>query len=75
MNTVSARMSGLSRARLSPDIRADTVFMPFHWSGDGCANLLTNPVLDPFSRMPAFKHCAVRVEAHEPRDPRRSTSQ
>ena len=71
----SRRGRAAGRARLSPDIRADTVFMPFHWSGDGCANLLTNPVLDPFSRMPAFKHCAVRVEAHEPRDPRRSTSQ
>ncbi|MDH2430153.1 molybdopterin oxidoreductase family protein [Sphaerisporangium sp. TRM90804] len=46
-------------ARLSRAIRADTVFMPFHWEG---ANRLTNPALDPVSRMPEFKVCAVRLE-------------
>jgi assimilatory nitrate reductase catalytic subunit len=45
--------------RVTPDIRADTVFMPFHWEG---VNRLTNPALDPVSRMPEFKVCAVRVE-------------
>ncbi|MFE0079708.1 molybdopterin dinucleotide binding domain-containing protein, partial [[Kitasatospora] papulosa] len=43
--------------------RQDTVFMPFHWPGAGRANSLTNPALDPVSRMPEFKVCAVRVEA------------
>jgi assimilatory nitrate reductase catalytic subunit len=38
------------------------VFAPFHWGGDGNANLLTNPVLDPYSRMPEFKVCAVALE-------------
>ncbi|MFI6508880.1 molybdopterin oxidoreductase family protein [Streptosporangium sp. NPDC050855] len=46
-------------ARVSAAIRPDTVFMPFHWPG---VNLLTNPALDPVSRMPEFKVCAVRVE-------------
>jgi len=69
----SRRGRAAGRARLSPDILADTVFMPFHWGGDGCANLLTNPALDPHSRMPAFKHCAVRVDAVEPCDPQRIT--
>ncbi|MFI6316053.1 molybdopterin oxidoreductase family protein [Nonomuraea sp. NPDC050556] len=46
-------------ARISDAIRRDTVFMPFHWEG---ANRLTNPALDPVSRMPEFKVCAVRVE-------------
>ena len=36
--------------------------MPFHWYGEGRANTLTNPALDPTSRMPEFKVCAVRVE-------------
>jgi assimilatory nitrate reductase catalytic subunit len=27
------------------------------------ANLLTNPALDPISRMPEFKVCAVRLES------------
>jgi assimilatory nitrate reductase catalytic subunit len=46
---------------IDADIRADTVFAPFHWGGRQAANLLTNPVLDPVSRMPEFKVCAVRV--------------
>ena len=49
-------------ARLTPHIRQDTLFVPFHWGGDACANRLTNPALDPVSKMPEFKVCAVRVE-------------
>jgi len=66
----SRRGRACGRARLSPDIRTDTVFMAFHWGGNGCVNLLTNPVLDRHSRMPEFKHCAVRIDAVEPADPR-----
>ena len=51
------------RARLTVDIRPDTVFAPFHWGGAGSVNRLTNPALDPISRMPEFKVCAVRIEA------------
>ncbi|WP_326561048.1 molybdopterin oxidoreductase family protein [Micromonospora sp. NBC_01796] len=49
-------------ARLSDTIRADTVFAPFHWGGAARANSLTNDALDPTSKMPEFKVCAVRVE-------------
>jgi assimilatory nitrate reductase catalytic subunit len=49
-------------ARVTPDIRADTIFVPFHWGGRQAANRLTNPALDPTSRMPEFKVCAVRLE-------------
>ncbi|MFC5910621.1 molybdopterin oxidoreductase family protein [Streptacidiphilus monticola] len=52
-------------ARITSDIRPDTVFMPFHWAGPGRANSLTNAALDPVSRMPEFKVCAVRVERTE----------
>jgi assimilatory nitrate reductase catalytic subunit len=48
---------------ISPDIRADTLFAPFHWGGKAAANVLTNPALDPHSRMPEFKVCAVRARA------------
>ncbi|WP_189130665.1 molybdopterin oxidoreductase family protein [Wenjunlia tyrosinilytica] len=58
----SRRGRALAPARLSGAIRPDTVFMPFHWAGPGRANTLTNPALDPVSRMPEFKVCAVRVE-------------
>ena len=50
------------QARFSPPIRQDTLFVPFHWAGAARANLLTNPALDPTSKMPEFKVCAVRIE-------------
>jgi assimilatory nitrate reductase catalytic subunit len=60
---VSRRGRAVAPARITTAIRPDTVFMPFHWPGEGRANTLTNPALDPTSRMPEFKACAVRVEA------------
>ncbi len=50
------------RAKLTPGIRPDTLFAPFHWGGKQSANRLTNPALDPTSKMPEFKVCAVRIE-------------
>ncbi|MFI9340251.1 molybdopterin oxidoreductase family protein [Streptomyces sp. NPDC052773] len=60
---VSRRGRAVAPARITHAIRPDTVFMPFHWPGEGRANTLTNPALDPTSRMPEFKACAVRLEA------------
>ncbi|WP_351231897.1 molybdopterin oxidoreductase family protein [Streptomyces sp. NPDC002133] len=62
---VSRRGRAVAPARVTDGIRPDTVFMPFHWAGDGRANTLTNPALDPVSRMPEFKVCAVRLERVE----------
>jgi assimilatory nitrate reductase catalytic subunit len=45
-----------------PSMRLDTVFLPFHFGGKQAANLVTNPALDPISRMPEFKVSAVRLE-------------
>ena len=56
------RGTACAPARLTPHIRQDTLFMPFHWAGEACANNLTNPALDPTSKMPEFKVCAVRLE-------------
>jgi assimilatory nitrate reductase catalytic subunit len=53
------RGTAVLRARISDNIRADTVFVPFHWGRLQAANALTNPALDPISRMPEFKTCAV----------------
>ncbi|MFF6774517.1 molybdopterin oxidoreductase family protein [Streptomyces sp. NPDC012637] len=58
----SRRGKAVAPARITTAIRPDTVFMPFHWPGEGRANTLTNPALDPVSRMPEFKVCAVRLE-------------
>lgn len=50
------------RLKITRGIREDTVFVPFHWGGRQAANRLTNPALDPTSRMPEFKVCAVRID-------------
>jgi len=49
------------RARLTPDIRPDVVFLPFHYGDDQAANLLTSDAVDPISSMPEFKTNVVRV--------------
>jgi assimilatory nitrate reductase catalytic subunit len=46
-------------------IRPDTIFIPYHWPGEQSANRLTNRVLDPISKIPEFKVCAVRVSKAE----------
>jgi formate dehydrogenase major subunit len=54
------------RGRISLFARADegtpvgAVFIPFCFY-EAAANMLTNPVLDPFGKIPEFKYCAVRV--------------
>lgn len=63
VSVVSRRGRAVAPARITDAIRPDTVFMPFHWAGAGRANTVTNPALDPVSRMPEFKVCAVRLEA------------
>ncbi|MGQ7296782.1 molybdopterin oxidoreductase family protein [Quadrisphaera sp. KR29] len=60
------RGSALFRARVTKDIVTGTVFVPFHWGGMSVANALTDTRLDPVSRMPEFKACAVRLERHDP---------
>ncbi|HEX7450808.1 MAG TPA: molybdopterin oxidoreductase family protein, partial [Polyangiaceae bacterium] len=63
---VESRRGSVSfAARVSTDIRPDTLFAPFHWGGRQAANLLTIPALDPLSRMPEFKVCAVRARAEQ----------
>jgi assimilatory nitrate reductase catalytic subunit len=43
-------------------IRPDTIFIPYHWAGEKSANRLTIRALDPVSKIPEYKVCAVRVE-------------
>jgi assimilatory nitrate reductase catalytic subunit len=59
VRVVSRRGAAELPARVVDSIRPDTVFAPFHWPG---VNALTNDALDPTSRMPEFKVCAVRLE-------------
>ena len=48
-------------ARLAERIPEGAVFMPFCYA-EAPANMLTNPALDPFGKIPELKYCAVRVE-------------
>jgi assimilatory nitrate reductase catalytic subunit len=62
VRVISRRGEAEGLVRITETIRHDTVFMPFHWGGRGSANRVTNPALDPISKMPEFKVCAVRLE-------------
>ncbi|MGM0901711.1 MAG: assimilatory nitrate reductase catalytic subunit NasC [Bacillota bacterium] len=61
----SRRGEMILRVKFSKGIREDCVFVPFHWEGKQSINQLTLPELDPQSRMPEFKACAVRVTTLE----------
>ncbi|MBC9178191.1 formate dehydrogenase subunit alpha [Pseudoroseomonas ludipueritiae] len=53
------------KARADRDVPPGMVFLPFCYA-EAAANLLTNPALDPFGKIPEFKFCAVRVGAAAP---------
>jgi len=59
--SVSSRRGDIiTSARLSSKIKEGVVFMPFHFA-EGAANILTNPALDPISKIPEYKVCAVSI--------------
>jgi len=47
-------------ARADDGTPRGAVFIPFCYY-EAAANLLTNPALDPFGKIPEFKYCAVKV--------------
>jgi formate dehydrogenase major subunit len=49
------------RVRLDREVAEGMVFIPFCFA-EAAANLLTNPKLDPYGKIPEFKFCAARVE-------------
>ncbi|SFR36819.1 formate dehydrogenase subunit alpha [Litoreibacter janthinus] len=49
-------------ARSDRAVAPDMVFLPFAYV-EAAANILTNPAVDPFGKIPEFKFAAVRVEA------------
>jgi formate dehydrogenase major subunit len=50
------------KARADSDVPQGMIFIPFCYA-EAAANLLTNPALDPFGKIPEFKFCAAQVEA------------
>lgn len=57
---VSRRSDAVVMAMLTQRVRRNMVFLPFHFHD--CANRLTIANLDPYSRQPAYKQSAVRIE-------------
>ncbi|MFG6594713.1 formate dehydrogenase subunit alpha [Sulfitobacter sp. 1A13368] len=49
-------------ARADRAVAPDMVFLPFAYV-EAAANILTNPAVDPYGKIPEFKFSAVRVEA------------
>src|SRR5438132_1664541 len=61
--TVASRRGSIALAARADDgTPRGAVCIPFCFY-EAAANLLTNPVLDPFGKIPEFKYCAVRVTA------------
>ena len=61
--TIASRRGEISLyARADDGTPRGAVFVPFCYY-EAAANLLTNPVLDPFGKIPEFKYCAVRITA------------
>lgn len=61
--TVRSRRGAITlAARVDDGVAAGSVFIPFAYA-EAAANLLTNPALDPFGKIPEFKFCAVAVTA------------
>jgi len=61
--TIASRRGEISLyARADDGTPRGSVFVPFCYY-EAAANMLTNPVLDPFGKIPEFKYCAVKVSA------------
>ena len=62
VRVVSRRGEGVFPVLVVRTIRPDTIFIPYHWGEQLAVNQLTNPALDPISKIPEFKACAARIE-------------
>jgi formate dehydrogenase major subunit len=63
---VSTRRGSIElKARIDGAVPPGLIFIPFAYA-EAAANILTNPQLDPFGKIPEFKYCAARVEAARP---------
>jgi formate dehydrogenase major subunit len=59
--TIASRRGTISLyARADDGMPRGAVFVPFCYY-EAAANRLTNPVLDPFGKIPEFKYCAVKI--------------
>jgi anaerobic selenocysteine-containing dehydrogenase len=61
IRVVSRRGQVTARARVTEASPVGVIFMTFHFA-ESPTNILTNPAVDPVSKIPELKVCAVRVE-------------
>jgi formate dehydrogenase major subunit len=62
MVTLTTRRGSITiMAREDRAVAPDMVFVPFAYV-EAAANVLTNPAVDPYGKIPEFKFAAVRVE-------------
>jgi len=62
---VSTRRGSIElTARMDSGVPRGAIFIPFCYA-EAAANMLTNPALDPFGKIPEFKFCAARIEKIE----------
>ena len=59
VSITSRRATIPAKTRVTATIQRGQVFLPMH---DPAVNQLTLNVVDPYSRQPSYKHCAVRVD-------------
>lgn len=65
----SARGEVRVKAKVTTSIKKGVVFLPMHWgkilgSDLNRSNNITSPMVDPLSKEPDFKFCAVKVEKY-----------
>jgi len=61
VKVISRRGEIEPKVRITDSCLSGVVFMTFHF-GESATNVITNSALDPISKTPEFKVCAVRVE-------------
>lgn len=61
VRAISRRGDAVVMVQLTQRVAPNMVFIPFHYHD--CVNRLTLGLLDPYSRQPAFKQCAVKLES------------
>lgn len=60
VRVVSKRGDAIVMVQRTHRVPRNMIFIPFHFHD--CVNRVTLGLLDPYSRQPAFKQCAVRIE-------------
>jgi formate dehydrogenase major subunit len=64
VRVTTRRGSIVLRLRADREVPSGVIFIPFAYA-EAAANVLTNPQLDPYGKIPEFKFCAARIESAE----------